>query len=182
MTTPQNHALLVIDVQNGVVAGDRPVYGLEALLANIASLLARARRGGVPIVYVQDDDVGPLESEAWEVHPAIAPQAGDVRVRKPACDAFHETDLSARLQELGVEHLVVAGCKTEYCIDTTCRRAVTLGYGVTLVADAHTTSDAPGLAAAAIVAHHNRLLDGFGALVAGRECEIRVLPAAEVFS
>jgi len=173
-------ALLIIDVQTGLVAGDDPVHDLEPLLANIGVLLSRARARGVPVVYVQDDDVAEVGSPAWEVHPAICPEPGDVRVRKPACDSFHETELHDRLRERGVEHLVVAGCKTEFCIDTTCRRAVTLGYGVTLAGDAHSTSGNRELAAPAIIDHHNRVLSGFGALVAGRPCEIRVLAAVDI--
>lgn len=173
-------ALLIIDVQTGLVAGAAPVHDLEPLLANIGSLLSRARARGVPVVYVQDDDVAEVGSPAWEVHPAVRPGPGDVRVRKAACDAFHETDLDERLRERGVEHLVVVGCRTEFCIDTTCRRAVTLGYGITLAGDAHATTHDPSLAAPAIIAHHNRVLAGFGALVAGRPCEIVVRPAAEI--
>ncbi|WP_437578615.1 isochorismatase family protein [Sorangium sp. So ce887] len=77
----------------------------------------------------------------------------------------------------GVLH---GGCKTELCVDTTCRRAVTLGFGVTLAADAHGTSDSPALTAAAIVAHHNRLLDGFGVMMDGRPREIRAVPSAQI--
>ena len=52
---------------------------------------------------------------------------------------------------------------TEYCVDTTARRAVSMGYDVTLVSDAHTTIDNKLLTAAQIIAHHNALLDGFDA-------------------
>jgi nicotinamidase-related amidase len=177
---PSKCALVVIDVQNGLITGPEPVHEAKVLLANISSLLKRARRRGAPVVYVQDDDIGPVGYYAWEIPTTIYPEAHDVRVRKAACDAFHETELDQRLREMGVGCLVVVGCKTEFCIDTTCRRAVTIGYHVTLVADVHATSDSPALAAPAIIAHHNRLLDGFGALVGGRPCEIRVKPAADI--
>jgi nicotinamidase-related amidase len=173
-------ALLIIDVQNGLLESEDPVREKEALLGTLRSLIDRARSAGVPIVYVQDDDVGEAGSPAWEVHPAIAPAPADLRVRKLACDAFHETPLGGLLRERGVDHLIIAGCKTEFCIDTTCRRAVTLGYDVTLAADAHGTSDSPVLPASTIIAHENRLLDGFGALTGGRPFEIRVRPAAEI--
>lgn len=176
----QRSALVIIDVQNGVLDGEAPVQGASALLANLRALLSRARARGVPVVHVQDDEVGEVGSAAWDIHASIAPADGEERVRKLACDAFFETDLAARLERLGVDHLVVAGCKTEFCVDTTCRRAVTLGFGVTLAADAHGTSDSPALPAAAIVAHHNRLLDGFGVMVAGRPCEIRAVPLAQI--
>jgi nicotinamidase-related amidase len=176
----QHSALVIIDVQNGLLSGEAPVHGVERLLAALGALIARARARGVPVFYVQDDDVGEPGSPAWEVHPAIAPEAGDVRVRKPACDAFFQTDLVERLRERGVTHLIAAGCKTEFCVDTTCRRAVTLGFDVTLAADAHSTSDAPELKAPAIIAHHNRLLDGFGVMLDGRPREIRVRRSSEL--
>lgn len=173
-------ALVIIDVQNGLLAGEHAVRAPEALLASVGRLLAAARGAGTPVFHVQDGDVGEVGSHAWEVHDAIRPGPGEIRIRKLACDAFHETELDARLRELGVEHLIIAGCKTEYCIDTSVRRAVTLGYQVTLAADGHATSDGPALPAAAIVAHHNRIFDGFGAYVGGRPCEVRVRPAAEI--
>lgn len=173
-------ALVLIDVQNGLLHGDDAVRAPEALLESLQGLLAAARRAGAPVFYVQDDDVGEAGSAAWEIAEAVRPAEGEVRVRKLACDAFHETELDARLRERGVTDLIIAGCKTEYCIDTSVRRAVTLGYGVTLVADAHATSDSPALPAAAILAHHNRVLDGFGAYVGGRPCEVRVKKAADI--
>jgi hypothetical protein len=124
--------------------------------------------------------VGEVGSEAWEVHPKVAPRPGDLLVRKTACDAFHETALSAELAARGARHLVIAGCKTEACIETTCRRAVTLGYAVTLVADGHSTTDVAAMPAPRIIAYHNQILNGFGAYVAGAPCEIVVTPGGEV--
>jgi len=173
-------ALVIIDVQNGLLTGDNPVRATDALISNLQRLLSAARRTGTPVLYVQDDDVGEVGSPAWELPEAIWPEPGEARIRKLACDAFHETELDARLRERGVEHLIIAGCKTEYCIDTSVRRAVTLGYGVTLVADAHGTSDSPELPAPAIIAHHNRLLNGFGAYVEGRPCEVLVRKTADI--
>jgi nicotinamidase-related amidase len=173
-------ALVLIDVQNGLLRGEDAVCAPEALLATLQGLLSSARRASVPVFYVQDDDVGEVGSAAWEIPEAIRPAEGEVRVRKLACDAFHETELDARLRERGVTDLIIAGCKTEFCVDTSVRRAVTLGYGVTLAADAHATSDSPALPAAAIIAHHNRVLDGFGAYVGGRPCEVRVRKAADI--
>ena len=100
-------------------------------------------------------------THGWEIHPAVAPAEGEPVVRKRAADSFHETTLGEELSARGVRHLVVAGCRTQYCVDTTCRRATTLGYDVTLASDAHTTTD-DKLSAAQIVEHHNSTLDDFG--------------------
>lgn len=173
-------ALVIIDVQNGLFSGENSIRAPEVLLANIGRLLAAARRARTPVIYVQDDTVGEVGSYAWEVHDAIKPAPDEPRIRKLACDAFHETELDARLRELGVEHLIVAGCQTEYCIDTSVRRAVTLGYQVTLAADGHGTTDSPALPAASIIAHHNRVLDGFSVSVGGRVFEVSVRPVAAI--
>lgn len=155
-------ALLVIDVQVGLVAGKHPVSGAETLFAHINKLIAQARASETMIIYVQDVDVAPLDSPAFKVHPSIASTNPDLVIHKRAADAFYDTPLHEQLTARGIKHLVITGCKTEFCVDTTCRLAPNLGYDVTLVADAHTTTDSTVLPAAQIIAHHNRLLHGFG--------------------
>lgn len=154
-------ALLIIDAQNGVLTGKRPCHDVPAVLERIGTLATKARAEGIPVLYVQDDDIGAEGSEAWQIAAAVAPKPGEVVVRKTACDAFYGTNLNEVLQERGIEHLVIAGAKTEYCIDSAVRRATTLGYNVTLVGDGHTTNDTEVLPAAAVIAHANRLFDGF---------------------
>ncbi len=84
-------------------------------------------------------------------------------MRKASCDAFFETDLVERLAERDVTRLVIGGCMTQFCVDTTCRRAVSVGYDVSLIADGHMTADMGDLTFAQIIAHHNALLDGLDA-------------------
>lgn len=157
-------ALLVVDAQVGQI--ERPVFRGVEVLGRIRVLLERARAAGAPVVYVRHESpAGELfapGTRGWEIHPAVAPAAGEPVVSKRSADAFHESGLLEVLRGLGVKRLVVAGCRTEYCIDTTCRRATTLGFDVTLASDAHTTTDNPVLAAAQIIAHHNATLDDFG--------------------
>lgn len=162
----KNTALLVIDVQVGIVEGFHAYRGSE-VIEQINSLLAKARAAKMPIIYVQHDgEAGhPLEvgSEGWQIHPEIKPHPEDLIIRKRASDSFFETTLRRDLEARGIKHLIVTGCMTEYCVDTTARRAVSMGYDVTLVSDAHTTIDNKLLTAAQIIAHHNALLDGFDA-------------------
>lgn len=172
-------ALVVIDMQVGLLAGPEAVAGADALAERVAGLCRRAREAGVPVVLIQDDDVGGGAGPEWEVCAALRGD-GDVVVRKPYCDAFAATDLDARLRALGVEHLIACGVKTPFCVDTTVRRATSLGYGVTLVADGHGTTATPDLSAEAIVRHHNHVLDGLGVEIDGREHSIAVVPAAEI--
>lgn len=176
---PNKTALIVIDVQIGIIEGPGIQRGPE-VLSRIAELLTHARAAKIPVIYIQHD--GPPGHRAepntrgWPIHPAIAPLAGESVLHKRASDSFFETELQATLARLGVDSLIIAGCMTEYCVDTTCRRAVTQGYDVKLVSDAHTTADTPALKATQIIAHHNELLDGFSA----GGCSITVTPLSSL--
>lgn len=153
-------ALLVVDAQVGMFQGPQPIYEAEATLSRIARLIERARAAGVPVIYVQDDDIGGYGTPEWEVHPALAPQGKDVRIRKLAADSFFQSDLQGELERLGVDHLVITGFKTPFCVDVTARGALSRGYRVTLVADGHSTSDSEHAPAKSIIAHHNWILQG----------------------
>ncbi|WP_394820707.1 cysteine hydrolase family protein [Pendulispora albinea] len=161
------NALILVDVQIGILAGPPAVRGASAMLDRIHGLIERARQARALIVYVQHD--GPRGHRAapyspgWLLDPSLQPVPGELVVHKTECDAFLGTVLDEELRKRKVTRIVIAGCMTQYCIDTTCRRAFSLGYDVTLAADAHATADTPGgLTAAQIVAHHNATLDGFG--------------------
>jgi nicotinamidase-related amidase len=154
-------ALLVIDAQNGVIGS---AYEKERVLENVKALLLRAREQGIPVVYVQHEDSWMERgSEEWQIDSSIAPRQGEPVVYKQSPDSFHDTTLQEVLQERGIRHLIIVGAQTNYCVDTTTRRALSMGYDVTLVGDAHTTEDSGVLTAAQIIAHHNHTLDNFWA-------------------
>jgi nicotinamidase-related amidase len=153
-------ALVIIDVQLGMfdASEEPPVPGGERLLENIRSLIDEA---GVPVIYVQHCEAGgTLEegTEGWKIHLSIAPLEGDLVVKKRTPDSFLDTVLREELGSRNIEDLVLTGLQTEFCIDTTCRRAFSLGYDVTLVKDAHGTWDKDDISAAQIIAHHNEVL------------------------
>ncbi|RHW42550.1 isochorismatase family protein [Neobacillus notoginsengisoli] len=152
-----NTALLVIDAQVGIIEGPKygPVYEKERLLESMKKVIDEAREKEVPIIFILDTDVAEPDSMEYQVHPHIAPLKDDTILTKRATDAFHHTNLHEYLHTLEVNHLVIMGCKTEYCVDTTCRKATTLDYDVTLVADGHSTTDNSVLSAKDIIAHHN---------------------------
>ncbi len=162
---PRN-ALLIIDVQIGLVALMAPDIR-AGTLSRIDNLLSRARASGTPVIYIQHDGPKghPLETrtQGWKIHPSIKPLDGETVVRKRESDSFFETALQQELEKRGITRLLVAGAMTEYCVDTTCRRATSLGYDVTLASDAHLTRDNGVLTAANIIAHHNFVLNDFGA-------------------
>ena len=157
-------ALLVIDVQRAFFDDDAipPVCDGEQVLARISDVIRRARASGLPVVYVQHAGGSghPLAQggKGWQIHPEVQPQDGDVIVTKTTPDSFYETHLKADLDTLGVESLIVVGNQTEFCVDTTCRRARSLGYKVTLLKDAHSTWDNEHLTAQQIIDHHNFVL------------------------
>lgn len=167
-------ALLIIDVQAGMfMEAEQPCAG-EQMLANINHLLAQARASEMPVIYVQHGSpVGSsLEpgTPGWQIHSAIAPLATEPIVQKRFPDSFQETNLQAVLTERGIKQLIIAGMQTEFCVDTTCRRAASLGYDVTLVQDAHSTFSNGVLPAAKIIAHHNTVLaDSFARLQPAQE-------------
>ena len=159
-------ALLIIDVQIGLVELMSAEVQGRALL-KIKALLTEARASGIPVIYIQHDGAEghPLETrtEGWQLYPSLKPADGECVIRKRESDSFFGTTLQQELEKRGIAHLIVAGAMTEYCVDTTCRRATSLGYDVKLARDAHLTRDNGVLTAANIIAHHNFVLDDFGA-------------------
>ena len=132
-------ALLVIDVQNGVVG---EAFQRDVVVANIGALVERAREQGVPVVWVQHSSEELARgSEAWEYVPELVRQDPEPVVHKTFGDSFEATDLEDVLAAAGVGRLVVAGAQTDACIRSTIHGAFTRGYDVTLVGDAHTTED-----------------------------------------
>ncbi|QDW29806.1 cysteine hydrolase [Arthrobacter sp. KBS0702] len=134
-----NTALMVIDVQNGVVEG---AHQRDAVIANIAELVDKARAAAVPIIWVQHSDAQ-LErgSETWQYVPELSRQESEPLVHKSYGDSFEGTDLEEVLAAAGVGRLLVAGAQTDECIRSTIHGAFVRGYDVTLVADAHSTED-----------------------------------------
>ena len=134
-----NTALLVVDVQKGVVAGS---HDRDAVVANIGSLVEKARREQVPVVWVQHNDEGlARETDEWRIVPELDPDEAEPLVEKSYGDSFEDTTLEAVLTNLGVGRLVVAGAQTDACIRSTLHGALVRGYDATLVSDAHTTED-----------------------------------------
>jgi nicotinamidase-related amidase len=132
-------ALLVIDVQNDVVAN---AYNRDGVIANIATLVAKARAEGAPVIWVQDsgDDL-PQDSHGWQYVPELTPDVSEPLIHKQYGDSFEATDLEAVLAERKVGRLIVTGAQTDACIRSTLHGAIVRGYDATLVSDAHTTED-----------------------------------------
>jgi nicotinamidase-related amidase len=142
MTTLENRpntALVVIDVQNGVVEGN---HDRDAVVANIGSLVDKARQEDVPVVWVRHESKGLKPgSDSWQIVSELTPDDAEPLVEKSYADSFEDTTLETVLSGLGVGRLVVVGAQTDECVRSTLHGAIVRGYDATLVSDAHTTED-----------------------------------------
>jgi nicotinamidase-related amidase len=159
MTTLENRpntALLVVDVQKGVV---EEAHERDAVVANVGSLVEKARREQVPVVWVQhSDDQLVRGSDEWRIAPELTPDDAEPLVEKHYGDAFEDTTLETVLSGLAVGRLVVVGAETDACVRSTLHGAFVRGYDATLVGDAHTTGDKGPWGApppAQVIAHTN---------------------------
>jgi nicotinamidase-related amidase len=142
MTTLENRpntALLVVDVQNGVVG---EAYERDTVVANVGTLVEKARREQIPVVWVQHSDEQLARgSDDWRIVPELTPDDGEPLIEKNYGDSFEDTNLEIVLSDLGVGRLVVVGAETDACIRSTLHGALVRGYDTTLVSDAHTAND-----------------------------------------
>ena len=144
------------------------------VLQTLQELIRECRSNDIPVIYIQHNGPKdhPLEkgTDGWRIH--APPQEGDNIVEKTTPDSFHNTNLSEVLQEKEIEHVILSGMQTEYCVDTTTRRACSEGYKVTLVSDAHSTFNTEVLRAEDIVKHHNAVLGAFADVVAVKDLKV----------
>ncbi len=156
LTDRPNTALVVIDVQTGVVGG---AVRRDEVVAAIGDLVDRARTASVPVVWVQhDDDELARDSDEWQIVPELAPAPNEPIVYKQYGDSFEATDFEERLADLGVGRLIVTGAQTDMCVRSTLHGALARGYDALLVGDAHTTEDLSEWGAPApeqVIAHTN---------------------------
>ncbi|GHG13965.1 MULTISPECIES: cysteine hydrolase family protein [Amycolatopsis] len=156
LTDRPHTALLVIDVQNGVM---ETAHDRESVLANLVTLVDKARAAGTEVVWVQhSSDELPRGSQTWEYVPELVRREAEPLVHKLYGDSFEDTDLEEVLASRGIGSLVVAGAQTDACIRSTLHGALARGYDVTLVSDAHSTEDLSAYGApppAQVIAHTN---------------------------
>jgi nicotinamidase-related amidase len=160
MTTLENRpntALLVLDMQNGVVGG---AYERDTVVANVGAVVEKARAAEVPVVWVQQNgDNLAHGSEPWKIVPELSPEESEPLVQKRYPDSFEETTLESALAGLAVGRLVVVGAQTDECVRSTLHGALVRGYDARLVSDAHTTEDLSPWGAPPpelVIAHTNR--------------------------
>jgi nicotinamidase-related amidase len=156
-------ALLVIDAQQELIEGNEnesSVFKKEELINNINLVIEKAKVADALVVFVRDVDVAGGEGEGFQVHQKINVPPTPMIFDKKATNSFYDTPLLDYLKDNEIEHLVIMGCQTEYCIDSAVRTATINGFDVTLVADGHSTRDSSVLTAEQIIGHHNKTLHG----------------------
>jgi nicotinamidase-related amidase len=158
----KDQALLIVDMQKGLFHGPSIPHDAANTLVRINGLSSQARIARVPVIFIQHDgtDKDGLEpgSSDWELHPELERKESDLIIRKTACDSFYGTWLLETLKELAVREIIICGYATEFCVETTVRRAASEKFDVILASDAHTTKNRPVLSAMEIIAHHNWVL------------------------
>lgn len=158
-------ALIVIDMQQGSFTAASPRHDSAGLVQRLNRLAARVRAADGTVVFVQHD--GPVgdphhpDAPGWHLLPGLEVREGDVVVHKTACDSFLGTTLDRVLETHRIEGVIVTGCATDFCVDTTVRSALARGIPTVVPADGHTTADRAYLPAAKIIEHHNAVWADF---------------------
>ena len=152
-------ALLIIDMQQGSFTTETPRYDTEGVVQRMNELAELCRQKSWPVIWVQHDGTGTGEYEKnapdWQLLEDLQVKPGDVRLDKYANDVFYQSELQAILLENGVGEVFITGCATDFCVEATVQSALAKDYNVTVVADGHTTSQRPNLAAEQVIQHYN---------------------------
>ncbi|MCP4024521.1 MAG: cysteine hydrolase [Desulfobacteraceae bacterium] len=154
-------AVLVIDVQQALFDENPRPFEADKTVKKINQVTGQARNAGIPVIFIQhEQESGPLayDSDGWKLQAGLVVKDTDLFVRKTTPDSFLRTDLKEILESNSVKNLIICGYASEFCVDTTTRRAAALGYSVQLVSDAHTTHDKEHATAKMIREHHNATL------------------------
>jgi len=172
--------LLVIDMQVGLFEGEPPCHDADGVVERINTLACAVRAKGGSVFFIQHENDTSYAPGArlWQLLPTLDHQPEDVYVGKTACDCFYRSDLEKVLRERGIDRLLVTGCATELCVDTTIRVAASKDYEIAVASDGHTTKDRPCLKAEAIIAHHNWVWSIL--LIPGRP--VKVVPTSGALS
>ncbi|GGD18448.1 isochorismatase family protein [Hyunsoonleella pacifica] len=152
-------ALLVIDMQKGSFTPKTPRYNTIGVIQRINKIAALFRSQNLPVIYIQHDGTGTGEFEKgsieWENLNDLIVKQNDILIDKYANDVFYKSKLQSKLIELKISELVITGCATDFCVESTIQSALTKDYNITVVGDGHTTGERPGLKAKQVIDHYN---------------------------
>jgi nicotinamidase-related amidase len=171
-------ALIIIDMQVGLFVGKPSRFDAKGVIERINQVSSVVRLTGGIVIFIQHEDNGSLKqgTASWEILPTLERKVSDFLVHKQACDSFYQTELADILENHGITQIIVTGCATDFCVDTTIRAAASKDYDVVVVKNGHTTKDRPHLDAISIIEHHNWMWEN---LILPRS-EVKVLPASTI--
>jgi nicotinamidase-related amidase len=171
-------ALLIIDMQKGMFTVSR--FDLQNVIGNINMIAQRIRKLNGKVIFIQHEgnkEEGYVpNTEEWELIPEISRDKNDVILRKTACDSFYKTDLEGVLRKNRVKQIIITGCATDYCVDTTIKAATSREYYVFVPKDGHTTADRPSMTAKQVIDHYNWIWSNL--ILPGKN--MQVLPTREL--
>lgn len=154
-----NTALLVIDMQKGSFTEKTPRFDTVGVVQRINELAAMQRKNNLPVIFIQHDGTGTGEFEKntieWELLDELKVDPTDTLLDKYANDVFYHSLLHAKLTALNIEKLLITGCATDFCVESTVQSALTKDYHITVVSDGHTTGERPHLTAEKVIEHYN---------------------------
>lgn len=154
-------ALLIIDMQKGLFTPATPRHDAQGVVMRINALAVLLRERAMPVIYIQHngkrDGDFLLQSEDWQLLDELKVEPSDIMLSKTANDAFYRTELETILRKLNVDELLITGCATDFCVESTLQSALVKDFDVIAVADGHTTADRPHLTAEQVIGHHNYL-------------------------
>ncbi len=152
-------ALLVIDMQKGSFTSKTPRFDTIGVVKRINELAKLFRELNYPVIYIQHDGTGTGEFEKnatdWENLDELIVESNDVKIDKYANDVFYKSKLHSKLKDLKVNELIITGCATDFCVESTIQSALTKDYNITVVEDGHTTGERPHLKAEQVIDHYN---------------------------
>jgi nicotinamidase-related amidase len=180
-------ALVIIDVQRGLTEEQEwPAYDADGLVQRLNSVIEKARKANIAVIFVQHrggegDSLHPSQP-GFAIDPRLLREGSDPVVQKSHPDSFQDTTLQSELESRGIKKLVIGGMETPMCVDTSTRRAYSLGYNVTLIADGHSTAQYAELTVPQIIAHHNGALQAFAAIKPAADIEFEAEKAEQAGS
>lgn len=152
-------ALLVIDMQKGSFKPYTIRHDTLGTIDRINLLATTFRQKNYPVIFIQHDGTSENcffpNSEDWELLPELIRLPSDILVNKTANDSFYNSALNEILLENKVSEIFVAGCATDFCIDTTIKSALSKNFKVNVIEDGHTTASRPFVDAQTLINHYN---------------------------
>lgn len=154
-----NKALLVIDMQKGSFTQRTPRFDTEGVVSRINRLSSALRERNFPVIFIQHDgdNRGEFEKNTleWELLDALDVEPTDILIDKYVNDVFYQSKLHECLKESNISQLIITGCATDFCVESTVQSALSKDFDITVISDGHTTGERPNLTAQQVIAHYN---------------------------